>query len=157
MWHFPTCEVEITCFLKFTPLNFFRFFRKKVFLNFSVPLGKPKEMDVKTWFSNRLKYRWFGWNSYIFCKRCFFNICIHMAKQKKIQKKVFLFLRHYKIHFPINNGWKFKKTQNKFISFTIVNTKSIVLTTVNSYCFSMILRLIMVCLRIVPFSVCFTI
>ena len=50
-----------------------------------------------------------------------------------------------------------KKSQNKFISFTIVNTKPIVHTTVNTYCFLMILPLIMLYLRIVPFSVHFTI
>ena len=43
-----------------------------------------------------------------------------------------------------------------FTNFTIVNTKWIVHTTVNSYWFSMSLPLIIVCLRILPFSVCFT-
>ena len=79
-------------------------------------------------------------------------------KSEEKHKKKDFFLKNYKNHFPINNGWKLKKkTQNKFISFTIVNTKTIVHTTVNTCCFSMILPYIMVYLRIVPFSVCFTI
>ena len=61
-------------------------------------------------------------------------------KSEEKQKKKDFFLKNYKNHFPINNGWKLKKkTQNKFISFTIVNTKTIVHTTVNTCCFSMIL------------------
>ena len=73
-------------------------------------------------------------------------------KSEEKHKKKDFFLKNYKNQFPINNGWKLKKkTQNKFISFTIVNTKTIVHTTVNTCCFSMILP------RIVPFSVCFTI
>ena len=78
-------------------------------------------------------------------------------KSEEKHKKKDFFLKNYKNHFPINNGWKLKKTQNKFISFTIVNTKTIVHTTVNTCCFSMILPYMMVYLRIVPFSVCFTI
>ena len=79
-------------------------------------------------------------------------------KSEEKHKKKDFFLKNYKNHFPINNGWKLKKkTQNKFISFTIVNTKTIVHTTVNTCCFSMILPYVMVYLRIVPFSVCFTI
>jgi len=46
---------------------------------------------------------------------------------------------------------------HKRLHFTTVNTKSVVLTTVNTYRFSKILPLVMAYLQIVQFSVCFTI
>ena len=55
--------------------------------------------------------------------------------------------------------WKSFKINifHKRLHFTTVNTKSVVLTTVNTDCFSKILPLIMVYLQIVQFFVCFTI
>ena len=44
MSHFPTCDVEITCFLKFTPLNFFR---KKVFFELFRTIGKTEGNGCK--------------------------------------------------------------------------------------------------------------
>ena len=46
---------------------------------------------------------------------------------------------------------------HKRLHFTTVNTKTVVLTIVNTHRFSKILPLIMVYLQIVQFSVCFTI
>ena len=100
------------------------------------------------------------WNSYFkyfllfLTKSVFLNFFILMGKSYEInQKKYFFDILKY--------GWfrwnSWQKVFFIFISFTIVNTKSIVHTTVNSYWFSMSLPLIIVCLRILPFSVCFTI
>ena len=87
-------------------------------------------------------------------KSLFLNFIILMGKAYEInQKKYFFDILKY--------GWfrwnSWQKVFFIFISFTIVNTKSVVLTTVNTYRFSKILPLVMTYLQIVQFSVCFTI
>ena len=90
-------------------------------------------------------------------KKGFFWLLPHIEKLKKNTKKWRFFWKIIKVTFQLTMGGSWKKTHNKFISFTIVNTKTVVHTTVNTYYFSMILPLIMLCLRIVPFFVRFTI
>ena len=109
-------------------------------------MRKPYEINKKKYY---LTYSSMGDFDEILDKKPFFE---HHTNGKTIE-----------IESQFSLGWTFsnlldvKKSQNKFISFTIVNTKPIVHTTVNTYCFLMILPLIMLYLRIVPFSVHFTI
>ena len=87
-------------------------------------------------------------------KTLFFNFFILMGKAYEINQKKYFFdiLKYWWFRW---NSWQ--KVFFIFISFTIVNPKSIVLTTVNNYCFSKVLPLIMVYSQTVQFFVCFTI
>ena len=47
---FPTCEFKITCFLKFSPLIFFRFFRQKLLFELFRTNGKTIQKEPKIYF-----------------------------------------------------------------------------------------------------------